>query len=407
MTPKLGQAAHESVLRSLCFSELPVHDTVWSINTGADGNIYMGVCGELTGGLSVFLVRYDPRKDQVEYLLEVSPALGEPTDSGRAPHAKIHYCLIGAADGKLYCATHYSGPGLGNPIWRPFHTWDDPERMAEGFHIFSYDPVTESLEDFGIMSPNEGSRAMALAQKRGLLYGITWPRDHFYVYDLNRRKYSDLGRIGDTNAQVVWTDPEENGYTVNDLGFIIKYDADQGRLVELKARLPIDPEAPLESRSVYDVVAAPDGQSVYGIVWNCEHRHNPSAERLFRYEFKENKVTDLGAGYGKDKTDHLGGLVFADDGYLYYAASKKCLNRRLPYKMHLFRMDTETLAKEEICPIDDGDWNSEYIAKATKDAYGNLYFADTNNRPPRVYIYRPKGLSGNFTSSKVPTRNWG
>jgi len=37
-------------LKSVIFSELPAHETLWSITTGRDGNIYAGLCGELTGG---------------------------------------------------------------------------------------------------------------------------------------------------------------------------------------------------------------------------------------------------------------------------------------------------------------------------------------------------------------------
>jgi hypothetical protein len=277
--------------------------------------------------------------------------------------------------------------------------------MARGFNIFIYDPESGRVEDFGIMSPNEGSRAMALAEKRALLYGITWPRDHFYVFDLKTRIYRDLGRIGDINAQAVWIDAEENGYTANDLGYIIKYDADRDKLVHLDARVPIAPDAPSQQRSVYDVTPSPSGESVYGTVWNLEIV--PFAERLFRYDFKDNKVHDLGPGYGKDKLDHVGGLIFGDDGYLYYAASRKDAQRRIPYRMYLFRMDTKTLKKEEICPFDDGEWHSEFIAKATKDFAGNLYFADTNNRPTRVYIHTPHGSGRIFKPTWPLVKTWG
>ena len=64
-------------MKSIVFRELPVHDTMWSITTGRDGNIYAGICGELTGGLSAFIARYCPDKERIDYLLEVSPVLGE------------------------------------------------------------------------------------------------------------------------------------------------------------------------------------------------------------------------------------------------------------------------------------------------------------------------------------------
>ena len=392
-------------MKSIVFDLLPVHDTCWSITTGVDGNIYIGVCGELTGGLSVFIVRYNPREDTLEYLLEVSPALGEPSDSGRPPLSKIHYCLLPGDDGRLYCATHYSGPPIGHRIWRPWHTWDDHETMARGFHIFAFDPETEAVEDYGIMSPNEGGRAMALAENRGFIYGITWPRNHFYVFDIMKRTYRDLGRIGDLNAQAVWIDRAGNGYTVDDLGYIVKYDADADTLRHLDARLPKVPDYPGEARCTYDVTPSSDGKAVYGTVWNMEWF--PFAERLFRWDFRGDHVEDLGAGVGRDKLDHIGGLVFGDDGFLYYAASEKDPNRRVPYRFYLFRMNPETLEKEKVCPFDDGDWHSEYIAKGTADFAGNFYFADANNRPSRIYVYTPPGTTGEFDERRPILKKWG
>lgn len=392
-------------LKSIVFRELPIHDTCWSITTGRDGNIYIGVCCELTGGQSVFIVQYDPVKNKLEYLLEAGQVLGESLEPERAPYSKIHYCLLPHSSGKLYCATHCSGPPLNHPIWRTWNTWDDFERMHSGFHIFSFDPKTEEVEDFGIMSPNEGSRAAALAEKRGLIYGISWPRDHFYVFDIKNRRYRDLGRIGDINAQVVFIDQQENGYTVDDLGYIVKYDAEENRLIHLNVRIPKDPDSPSEQRSAYDVTPSPDGRSVYGTIWNLEKI--PFMEKLFRYDFGDNKMYDLGQGYGKDKLDHIGGLVFGDDAYLYYAASKRDENRRIPYRMYLFRMDTKTLKKEEICPFDDGEYHSEYISKATKDFAGNLYFADCSNRPERIYIYTPQGSGREFNPRWPFIRSWG
>lgn len=395
-------------LKSIVFSELPCHETCWSITTGRDGNVYAGICGELTGGLSVFIVCYNPVENKKEYLLEVGPALNEPPDNGRAPICKIHYSMAPSADGRLFCATHFSGPPAGDPIWRPWHTWDDPQRMASGFHIFAYDPAADTVDDFGIMSPNEGSRAMAFAEKRKLIYGVTWPRNHFYVYDIEKKKYMDKGRIGDINPQSVWIGPDENGYTVDDFGCIIKYDADADRLFSLNARLPKEPGCASEIRLVYDVVPAPDQKSVYGNTWNFEQV--AFTERLFRFDFEDGKTYDLGPGIpdkSGHKFDHIGGLVFGDDGYLYYTGSRKDENRRIPFRMYLFRMHPETLEKEEIGAVDDGEWHSEYIAKATKDFAGNLYFADTNNRPVRIYMYTPEGSGKTYNERWPLIRSWG
>ena len=392
-------------MKRITFDALPVHDTNWGITTGRDGNVYIGVCGELTDGLSVFIVRYNPVTEQTEYMLEVGAALNEPADSGRAPICKLHYSMLPGSDGLLYCATHYSGPPAGDAIWRPWHTWDDPKRMATGFHIFTYDPATEAVNDFGAMSPNEGCRALALAEKRKLLYGITWPRDRFFIFDLDRKQYRDLGRIGEVNPQCVWLDESENAYTVDDFGRVVKYCADEDKLTCLDARVPQDPDVATEERSVYDSVPALDGKSVYGVTWNLEKIQ--ASERLFRFNFNDGTVDDFGPACGANKLDHAGGMVFGDDGYLYYSCSRREPDRRLAFRMYLFRMDPETGQKEEIGPVDDGIYQSEYIAKATKDFAGNLYFADTNSRPTKMYIYTPEGAGKDFTPKWPLVRMWG
>jgi len=389
-------------MKSFIFSELPIHDTCWSITTGRDGKIYVAVCGEMTGGLGVFLVSVNTETDRIEYLVDVAEALNEPPDNGHATHSKIHYCLLPADDGTLYGATHCTGPPLGHRIWRPWNCWDDSIHMFTGFHIFHYDPKSGKFEDFGIQTPNEGSRAMALAEKRKRLYGVTYPRDHFYVYELDTDTYRDLGRIGDVNPQAVWLDREENAYTADDLGYIVKYDADSDRLLHLDVQIPHAPFRDGTHNTVYDVVPSPDGKSVYGVTWSYD-------SRLFRYDpcdGPEGKMHDLGRAYGPEIVDwkvfdfanHTGGLVFGSDGYLYFA-SYVCWKE--PKGMYLIRMDTKTLKREEIGPLVADGYHTQYISKATKDYASNLFFASCINRPTRIYEYTP-----DYVKEGHPRRSW-
>ncbi|OPZ91319.1 MAG: hypothetical protein BWY73_01123 [candidate division TA06 bacterium ADurb.Bin417] len=225
-------------LEYLPFEALPLHDSVWGLCTGKDGMIYASACGECTGGLSVFILRYDPAARKLEYLLEVGPAVGQPPDNGHATQCKIHYCLLPGSDGLLYCATHASGPPLGDPIWRPWNCWDDPVRNFPGSYLFTYDPASGRLDNFGIGPLKEGSRALALDEKRHKLYGLTWPRNHFYVYYLDQRRYLDLGRIGDINPQAIFLDRAGNAYTTDDYGWILRCEAGRDRLQRLGVQCP-------------------------------------------------------------------------------------------------------------------------------------------------------------------------
>lgn len=394
-------------MRTIIFSELPVHDTLWSITTGRDGKIYLGVCGERTGGLSVFIVSYDPDADKVEYLIDVAEELNDPPDSGRATQSKIHYCLLPSNDGTLYGATHCTGPPIGDPIWLPWNCWDGPIKMFSGFHIFHYDPKTGDFEDFGVQAPNEGSRAMALSDERRKLYGVTYPRNHFYIYDLEANEYRDLGRIGDINPQSVFLDREENVYTLDDVGYIIKYDADRDELIHLGTRIPHGIYSQgIYFNTVYDTVPSPEGDAVYGTTYGPDNR-------LWRYDFyegPEGKMWDLGHCYGPEyalaREFYTGGLVFGEDNFLYMAPK---VFWKEPKGAYLVRVNTKTLERKEIGLLALGGHRSMGVSKATRDYAGNLYFANITGSPTRMYVYSPDyEKKGRSAERRWPiVRKWG
>lgn len=375
------------------FDSLPMHDSTWGLCTGVDGTVYPAACGEITGGLCVFILGYDPLKRQTEYLLECGPAVGEPPDNGRATQSKIHYCLIPSSDGLLYCATHASGPPLGHPTWRPWQTWDDPLRQFPGSHLFTFDPRTGAVDDFGIGPRREGSRALAFDEKRAVLYGITWPRNHVFVYDVKARAYTDLGRIGEINPQAIWLDREGRVYTTDDYGFFLRIDPDTLEIKQLKTKCPHQWYRRGWHNVPYDVVPSPDWSCVYGCDWGYE-------SHIWRFDpcdGPDGRVDDLGRALGDPnfKNDwsleyfNVRGLVFGADGKLYF-----CM--RIPHEdrcpMHLARIDVNTLEREIVAILEFGDYGPNHIASATVDFYGNLYFAEAGNNPTGMYVYRPDGV---------------
>lgn len=383
--PALGGTVEHVV-----FDYLPAHDSTWGICTNVDGIIYPAACGEGLGGLSVFILRYDPKKHQTDYLIECGPALGEPPDDGHATQSKIHYCLVPSSDGLLYCATHASGPPLGHPSWRPWNTWDDPKVRFPGSHIFTFDPGSCKITDFGIGPQREGSRCLALDEKRGKLYGITWPRNHLYTYYIEERRYLDLGRIGDINPQAIWLDRNGNAYTTDDYGRFLRVNAESNEITTLKTQCPHEWYRRGWHNVPYDVVPAPDGSCLYGCDWGYESH----IWRFDPYDGPEGRVEDLGRALGPPdlKTDlhleyyNVRGLVFGADGKLYFTM-------RIPHQgrtpMHLARLDVHTQEREVVAILAFGDYEPGHIASATPDFYGNLYFAEAGNSPTGMYIYRP------------------
>ena len=192
------------------FHKLPEHDTIWAFIEGSDGKLYTGVCGEITGGMSAYVTSYDPKSSNVEYLCEMATTLGIPQDNGQATHSKVHKSLLQDEDGTIYAATHCTGAPVNDWIWRAWNCYNHPEKFFSGSGLVAMTPAGEVLYT-RIILDREGSRCMALASKHRCIYGLSYPKNHFFVYDLDTRQTTDYGRIGNINAQCIFLDKDENG----------------------------------------------------------------------------------------------------------------------------------------------------------------------------------------------------
>lgn len=371
---------------AIVFDKLPVHDTCWSLITGVDGLMYIAVCGEIIGGLSVYLVSYDPETAKTECLLEVADVLGVPVDNGQAAHAKIHYSLLCDDEGILYGATHCTGAPIGDYIWRPWNCWTHPIKQFVGSGIFGYDPKKKEVLFTDFLLPNEGTRCAAISCKRRKIYGISYPRNHFFIYDLDKHQTRDLGRIGSINPQSIFLDNDENAYTTDDYGNLIKCDGDREELTDIGIQIPRASFRNGFHNVPYDVTPAPDGESVYGVTWTF-------GERLFCYNFKKKKMYDFGKAYGEENEEwfhiinsHTGGLVFGDDGNLYFVANITQKGVSIP---HMVRFNTETLKRELLGAVTYAGKPADHIARGRKDFKGNLYFAEVGNSPTKLFKVRP------------------
>ncbi len=177
------------------------------------------------------------------------------------------------------------------------------------------------------MLPKEGCRCLLHDEERHLLYALSYPRDHFFIYDTKKRTRRDVGRIGSINAQTLFLDRKHRVWTTDDYGHLVRYDPEKDRLERSPFVLPHNPEFQTGWHSVfYDVAAAPDGECVYAATWIAASR----LMRIWPNEGEWPRVEDLGpATQKRDPTlpkdtfvDHCGGLVFAGDGQLYYVASR-------------------------------------------------------------------------------------
>ena len=350
------------------FTELPVHDTTWALNAGPDGCAYVGACCEHLGGVAAVVMRYKVDGTR-QALIDMGEAACQPADNGRATQCKVHDALLVDDDGVMYAATHLSGPPLGQMIYNPWGNWGDPHVSFAGATLAVYDVYKDALIRTELLYPQEGCRCLALDKHRQKLYSCTYPLNHFHVWDLRSRKDTDYGRIGAVNPIVLWTDPDGNGYTCNDFGRVLRFDAEAQKLEELDQFAPHPAFQKGWHNVSYDVVACRDPWQVAGVVWN-------GFPHLWLYDMRDGpqgSMKDLGpihqglTGHEPNEINrsHAAGLCFGPDGHLYFSAMTEWQDKGVPIS-HLIRMDIATGERKDLGPLYDPELKAYvwYVARA-------------------------------------------
>ncbi len=398
------------------FDDHPQSDTCWSISTGPDDRVYAAACSEGVPGGIVKLVRFDETTDGWSYLLDVDQAVDDPFDSGRLTQCKIHYSFApSVADGIMYFATHLSAPPFDKPLESAWAYIVDDERRFRGSALGAYDTERDELLWWDTFMPGEGCRAMVLDEERGLVYGLTCPRDRLIVYDLSSRTSRDLGRIGSVNSQVLILDARHRVWTSGDTGELVCYDPASDRIRRTGMMLPYDPDFQNGWHSLlYDAVAAPDRASVFATTYSAQ----PQLVRLWLDGDGDPRIEALGPTTQTRSSrsavdpmiDHCGGLVFGRDHKLYYVATRwqdpesghSTLSGR-PVEGVLWRLDPETGVLDELGVLDAPDHAVHYVARGAIGQNGDLFFAYIGGPPAGAFRLDMDG----FGDAPLPLRIWG
>ena len=401
------------------FTGHPDADTCWSLSVGPDGRIYAAACAESVPGGVVKVVRYNEQKDGLDYLFSLDEVVDDPGDSGRATQCKIHYSFApSVSDGVLYMATHLSGPPIDQPAYSPWLSWHDPKRCFRGSALVAFDTKKDKVLWWDTMIPKEGCRCLLHDEERHLLYSLSYPRDHFIIYDTRTRTRRDVGRLGSINAQTLFLDRRHRVWTTDDYGHLVRYDPKTDRLERSPFVLPHNAQFQTGWHSVfYDVAAAPDGQCFYAVTWIAASR----LMRLWPNDGDWPKVEDLGpATQPRDPTlskdtfvDHCGGLVFAGDGHLYYVASRwrDPVYNPMPAdgperEGVVWRLNPATLQREAVAVLHHPTQPAQYVSRGAVDHNGDLFFGDVGTKPVGIFKVRPPA-SRRKKNAHLPIRMWG
>jgi len=132
------------------------------------------VCG-LTAFDTDIMYEFDPAEGRFHSLNY--PAVSEPFE------IKIHRSLCLASDGSVYGATAC------------LHR-EDQRMEAPGGRIFRYDFERRAYDFLGIPVPHDYIQTITLDEKRGLIYGVTYPVFNFFAFDLRRRETRCVHYVG-------------------------------------------------------------------------------------------------------------------------------------------------------------------------------------------------------------------
>jgi hypothetical protein len=404
------------------FSEHPNSDTCWSLSTGPDGRIYSAACSETVPGERVVIFRYDDQKAIIKPLFDMDTAVDDPRDSGRATQCKIHYSFVpSVSDQRMYMATHLSGPPMGETFYNPWLSWHDPRRCFRGSALVAYDVKTDQVLWWDTLFPKEGCRCLLHDEDAGLLYALSYPRDHLFVYDIKKRQSRDLGRIGSINSQVLFLDSRHRVWTSDDYGHLVRYDPQRDSLESSPYILPHFVGLQTGWHSVlYDAVADPKLGCVYAVPW-CGY---PRLFRIWPMEGSWGRVEDLGPVTQEyDRTlpvntyfDHCGGLIVASNSDVYYVASRwpEPLGET-PYENAMeglvWRMDPQSLEREIVAVLKRPDgYAAQYVSRGAMDRNGDLFFGHLNVHrsawPAGIFrVQPPKSRRLEFSTENL--RMWG
>ena len=401
------------------FTAHPDADTCWSLSVGPDGRIYAAACAEGVPGGVVKVVRYNEKTDALDYLFSLDEEVDDPGDSGRATQCKIHYSFAPSmADGILYMATHLSGPPIDQPAYSPWLSWHDPKRCFRGSALVAFDTKNDRVLWWDTLIPKEGCRCLLHDEERHLLYALSYPRDHFIIYNTKTRTRRDVGRIGSINAQTLFLDRAHRVWTTDDYGHLVRYDPNQDRLQRSPFVLPHNPEFQTGWHSVfYDVAPAPNRECVYAVTWIA----NPRLMRIWPNNGDWPKVEDLGPATQKRDpsipkdtfVDHCGGLVFAGDGQLYYVASRwrdPVYNPMPPDQAEregvVWRLNPATLEREEVAVLKHPHDPAQYVSRGAVDHRGHLFFGSVGVKPVGIFkVELP--ANRRRKDAHLPIRMWG
>jgi hypothetical protein len=163
----------------------------YSLNIASDGLVYYTLSSHNID-THARVYRYDPLRDEAKLMCDLGEAAGEK-GLKTLPQGKSHSPFF-ELDGWLYFASHYG-------YFATTNQREQPAPVPEGYkpypggHLMRLNIKTGAVEDLVKAPPEEGIITLNMDAHRGRLYGLTWPKGLFLIYDLESGVLRNLGPV--------------------------------------------------------------------------------------------------------------------------------------------------------------------------------------------------------------------
>jgi len=213
----------------------PQPNAIWDLMISSQGRVFISLCSELAARRAAMLYEYQTEEHCFKFCFDVARHV-MPLAGAIVP-SKIHSSMSEMEDGRIIMATHTTVAAEGHKAWLFPQYFDHIWEGYQGSNLLIYDPVSGVVENLGVPAPRDSIYGGCYDPKHQAYYFSTYLRGHFYRYDLERRRVTDLGQGAEFGTFRLARGPDGNIYFSTRSGWLCRINVDTGKIEHLDGQL--------------------------------------------------------------------------------------------------------------------------------------------------------------------------
>lgn len=371
----------------------PNSSSITSLTTARDGTIYGA-----TSGNDSYLFLFNPKINKVRHLGKI------PKENG------TYHSLVEDSKGYIYIGGGINIleeiPISGNDsVTIEKSLWNDIKKrfsVYPGGHLYRYRPeksnrtvklpeMESEVEDLGIPLANNAIYALTINPSGTVIYGLTYPDGHLFIYDIKEKKFTDKGTI---DKKIIFHGPrrdlrslssalicDDSGrvFTSGTNGKIIYYDSLSGKIINTDITIPGDYNYLqfFEDYTIIEYLTKDSSGMIYG---------GTSDGYLFSLDTKSLQLKNLGKPRAARR---IRCLTTASDGKIYIIAGERKTTE--PCQLYSYDPREHEFHDLGLLIVDRSPyyyWRGQQFDSMTTGSDGTIYLGESE-RKSHLFILIP------------------